>query len=770
MIVSRCLVCYIWCSSSTMVSHIRRWDSLITLPPFSHGIESEFASRLTPVLPFVDLSNIPNYSAFEYTFEVRNSDAERVFDEMPLAEDSPYGSNTEVLIYATNTENPHNGFVDEQSDATIFNPESHSDLLGVYPNAHLILFAIGEQLPIGLVLGTSCCRHKRTCSYPHFELEPILRILPFSSVVDAWVDTGQDFMNDSGGFEMGLEGSDNLKTAFAPYKLLGEFTKITFMHSFAGAACVQYRSLDNVLVPWCGIQRQQNSWHTHVFGGIRPVPANWNFISTSQVKDQIDSFFYFSFLSLQMTVGGFGYFLITNTNTTSFLVHFDNREFALSNELEVRDNGSIFNLVVRALSELAMVTKFTIELANIASLWMVLPYHTLDIVSLVFGYVYKLFLVFATGTQYLYLVREQVHWNNNRELGEAKNALTMVLFLIEYMGHIVNHTHDLEQDARLRVDRKVGWLFYFTHAYVSFLVPLLRLPTVSYINQRLDHSPLLRLVTARWSFFTCRDDKVVVANLSTKFCSLMKLAEALGPLPDPSSAALKSTVSSAGASYDGAAETAGDNPSVEAHPTDDSEVPAEIIPKDVLLRYFGSINIASPPASPVGIYRERVEEMVKDSHDDVVTALQHLGSLQEEKNCIQSSFNKVNAERQQNISRRNYLQEQLSKLRGELERIQAEIGAITPAIGSLDSAISAYDSSRSSLFRYILQLDNKIRELGNQQVVWELDQKVGSERLAKLENEWTAWKSHLVQAMPTITTPLPADPVAELSADTLMDL
>ncbi|KAJ8536895.1 hypothetical protein K7X08_035296 [Anisodus acutangulus] len=69
-----------------------------------------------------------------------------------------------------------------------------------------------------------------------------------------------------------------------------------------------------------------------------------------------------------------------------------------------------------------------------------------------------------------------------------------------------------------------------------------------------------------------------------------------------------------------------------------------------------------------------------------------------------------------------------------------------------------------------LQLDNKIRELGNQQVVWERDQKAGSERLAKLENEWTAWKICPVQAMPTITTPLPADPIAELSADTFMDL
>ncbi|KAK4366840.1 hypothetical protein RND71_014720 [Anisodus tanguticus] len=120
---------------------------------------------------------------------------------------------------------------------------------------------------------------------------------------------------------------------------------------------------------------------------------------------------------------------------------------------------------------------------------------------------------------------------------------------------------------------------------------------------------------------------------------------------DPSSAALKATVSPTKASETSDAgvaveETAGENPSAEAHPTDDSEVPIEIIPEDVHLRYFGSVDTASPLASP----------------------------------------------------------------------------------------------------------------------------RAGSERLAKLENEWTEWKRHLVQAMSKITTPLPADHVAELSVDTIMDL
>ncbi|WMV14208.1 hypothetical protein MTR67_007593 [Solanum verrucosum] len=48
----------------------------------------------------------------------------------------------------------------------------------------------GEKLPLGQVLHTYCC-HKKTCSYLHFELEPLLDILPFGSVVDAWVDIGQ---------------------------------------------------------------------------------------------------------------------------------------------------------------------------------------------------------------------------------------------------------------------------------------------------------------------------------------------------------------------------------------------------------------------------------------------------------------------------------------------------------------------------------------------------------------------------------------------------
>ncbi|KAJ8572167.1 hypothetical protein K7X08_008678 [Anisodus acutangulus] len=77
---------------------------------------------------------------------------------------------------------------------------------------------------------------------------------------------------------------------------------------------------------------------------------------------------------------------------------------------------------------MAMVTMFITEWANNVRLWIVLPYHTVDIVSLVSVYVYKLVLVFSTGTKYLYLVREQKYWNDNGQLGVemVKNLNTRV--------------------------------------------------------------------------------------------------------------------------------------------------------------------------------------------------------------------------------------------------------------------------------------------------------------------------------------------------------
>ncbi|KAK4359616.1 hypothetical protein RND71_021845 [Anisodus tanguticus] len=138
-------------------------------------------------------------------------------------------------------------------------------------------------------------------------------------------------------------------------------------------------------------------------------------------------------------------------------------------------------------------------------------------------------------------------------------------------------------------------------------------------------------------------------------------------------------------------EMAGDNPPTEANPTDDSEVPVDIVPEDVLLQYFGSVDVAPVPSLPIDIHRERVDEslakgiptskeefhtlraslfrlsketkdspvlvtayndmalalknlfvlhkMTKDSHDEGVATLQHLGSLRQENKHIQTSFN-----------------------------------------------------------------------------------------------------------------------------------
>ncbi|KAK4370135.1 hypothetical protein RND71_009610 [Anisodus tanguticus] len=252
-------------------------------------------------------------------------------------------------------------------------------------------------------------------------------------------------------------------------------------------------------------------------------------------------------------------------------------------------------------------------------------------------------------------------------------------------------------------------------------------------------------------------------------------AHAPAHLQDPLSAVPEAKISSieAAKDIDAAVEMAGDNPPIEANSVDDLEVPVKIIPKDMLLQYFRSVDVVSALSSHVSIHREMLKEtndspvlatayndmalalndlfilhkMAKDNHNKAVATLQHLGSLRQEK---KQTFNEVNVERHLNVSQMNELQGHLSKLRAELERIQAGIKAITPAICALESTIKAQDSSRSSLFWQGPHLDNKIHELGTQQVVWELDQKEGSKRLAQLENEWTVWKNRLAQATPTL--------------------
>ncbi|KAG5583898.1 hypothetical protein H5410_044332 [Solanum commersonii] len=273
-----------WCNFRTQpLLHAPRY---FVDPSHAHFDYERYAPMVTPVtqvFSFADLDIIPTYCAFESTSKVGNSNAERVYHEMPLAEDSPFSSDNDVvmsmegnagtteahMLNECSQQTKHEVFVDEQSDATTFSSEGHSDLedemseevcdvqakfegsmsavqktqvandqefvpedfspiLGnIQLNIHVstsvsiskcasisishrpCLFTnfnssspsrvtgqhnkfelSGEKLPLGQVLDTCCC-HKKTCSYLHFELEPILDILPFGSVEDAWVDTGQ---------------------------------------------------------------------------------------------------------------------------------------------------------------------------------------------------------------------------------------------------------------------------------------------------------------------------------------------------------------------------------------------------------------------------------------------------------------------------------------------------------------------------------------------------------------------------------------------------
>ena len=61
-----------------------------------------------------------------------------------------------------------------------------------------------------------------------------------------------------------------------------------------------------------GIQQRRTSWQDGVLGTNCPIPAKWNWTYQFQVKDQIESFFYFSSLHLQRAAGGFGGFIINN--------------------------------------------------------------------------------------------------------------------------------------------------------------------------------------------------------------------------------------------------------------------------------------------------------------------------------------------------------------------------------------------------------------------------------------------------------------------------
>ncbi|KAH0698881.1 hypothetical protein KY284_013096 [Solanum tuberosum] len=131
---------------------------------------------MTQVISFTDLNILPTYYAIESTSKVGNSNAEQVFDEMPLAKDSPFSSaNGDVMSmegYAVTTEahsldvcsqqTNHEVFVDEQSNATTFSSEGHSDLedeileqvcdvqakfegsMGDYLNMHPILLTIAH--------------------------------------------------------------------------------------------------------------------------------------------------------------------------------------------------------------------------------------------------------------------------------------------------------------------------------------------------------------------------------------------------------------------------------------------------------------------------------------------------------------------------------------------------------------------------------------------------------------------------------------------------
>ncbi|KAG2332994.1 hypothetical protein Bca52824_004174 [Brassica carinata] len=67
-----------------------------------------------------------------------------------------------------------------------------------------------------------------------------------------------------------------------------------------------------LLLTWNGIEMRRNSWQDGVLGTNCPIPPQWNFTYSFQVKDQIGSFFYFPSLNFQRASGGFGPIVVDN--------------------------------------------------------------------------------------------------------------------------------------------------------------------------------------------------------------------------------------------------------------------------------------------------------------------------------------------------------------------------------------------------------------------------------------------------------------------------
>ncbi|KAK4342675.1 hypothetical protein RND71_038491 [Anisodus tanguticus] len=204
-------------------------------------------------------------------------------------------------------------------------------------------------------------------------------------------------------------------------------------------------------------------------------------------------------------------------------------------------------------------------------------------------------------------------------------------------------------------------------------------------------------------------------------------------------------------------EMARDNPSTEANPADDSEVLVEIVPKDVLLQYFGSVDIAPAQSSPVSIHRERVDESLAKG----------IPTSKKEFHALRASLFRLSKETENSPI--------LATAYNDMALALNNLFALHKmAKNNHDEAVAALQHLGS-----LLQKKKHIQTFFNE--------KVGSERLAQLENEWTVWKNRLTQATPTLpasfskvasegtyysvmATHLPVDPVAQLSTDILMDL
>ncbi|KAH0696100.1 hypothetical protein KY290_013462 [Solanum tuberosum] len=155
-----------------------RNNQLVDWKHFKEQVVCTYGYTNDQVVSFADLNILPTYYAIESTSKVGNSNEEQVFNEMPLAEDSPFSS--------ANGSEGHSDLEDEISEKVCDIQAKFEGSMGDYLNIHLILLTIAHAYsPISTLF--LCPMSPDNSTNLNLQVRSFLLV----NVVDAWVDIGQ---------------------------------------------------------------------------------------------------------------------------------------------------------------------------------------------------------------------------------------------------------------------------------------------------------------------------------------------------------------------------------------------------------------------------------------------------------------------------------------------------------------------------------------------------------------------------------------------------